>query len=614
MKPVFINKNAFDMTKGFVEKVSILSQQSRDGLHPPHSIPPLPREHFIEEDSEDDRRLDRLVFGVPQSQIETELESVIRVLKMRLNVLSETHQEHVRSSNDLVTLSTDGRKHDFTREMKKKSRTGSVGGKQRDKRNAECLKSSEEGVLDAQRLVFLTKPSTETSRRLEQRLEEVHDLVSNRDVKSSKMKSKQQRKEGQEIVIDAQRSEAKRLVRLKLEKDLQANMEAFMTRSVTESSMIFRAPVNFDEQPSWPISIRWPSPHPLHTSVSNNTGEMSPDILLLYALERVNIHAGYKMFRSLLRHPSIISMYVHLFWLCKIRFFQLSYQDSDELWLSQNLSKDYSVIMSFVFTLAKAEYEKDYVFRFLPFILANAIHFGFYYLCPGSRHLLTRGFRKSAVVFVMQFMFGVKISPLAMKALWVQMFPDDLATEEDDKGKEDSFRPLNQEQYANTSVNKSAGNAMYRSHGDEHSIEGCHDRALCSSASSSVDNVFSPYGGTRNKSTLLRESTSAVADNLVSRMTDFDIFSGSVVSSAASLMQSKTATIKPTLLRQKTDRFNLQALSPLIRNYYATSELTHGNSVQLVKISAPVSNCLIGGTDTYKRKSLSGTLCDDIAR
>ena len=323
---------------------------------------------------------------------------------------------------------------------------------------------------------------------------------------------------------------------------------------------------------------------------------MCPDILLLYSLERVNIPSGYKMFRSLLRLPAIITLYVHLFWLVKIRFFQVDYDDDDEKYLNHHLSAAYSLVMRFISERAKAEYEKDFVFRYLPFILSNAVHIGFYYLCPGSRHLLTRGFRKACLTLVMQFMFGMKISPLSLKVIWLSIFPDDAAEDDEDQ---EEFKPLN----ANSDMLQIGLTASFIQEDERFMTSSI---VKCSRPNSPcVEVAFTPYGAVRNKSHI-HNSRSETALSTDPQLTDVDMLS----------LQSSVATKRPEkkiLLRQRTKRMNLQSLSPLMRNHYVTSGHRMERSVQVLRLTNPVSNCLVGGSDTFRKRVLPA-MSDEIAK
>ena len=58
---------------------------------------------------------------------------------------------------------------------------------------------------------------------------------------------------------------------------------------------------------------------------------------------------------------------------------------------------------------------------------------------------------------------------------------------------------------------------------------------------------------------------------------------------------------------------NLQSLSPLMRNHYATSGHRIERSVQVLRLTNPVSNCLVGGSDTFRKRILPA-MSDEIAK
>ena len=53
-----------------------------------------------------------------------------------------------------------------------------------------------------------------------------------------------------------------------------------------------------------------------------------------------------------------------------------------------------SVIYVQMLSLRSLEAHKDFFFKYYPFVLANAVHAAFTFLCPGSRHLYKEGFRR----------------------------------------------------------------------------------------------------------------------------------------------------------------------------------------------------------------------------
>lgn len=312
-----------------------------------------------------------------------------------------------------------------------------------------------------------------------------------------------------------------------------------------------------------------------------------------YSLERVRIPSGRRMFRSLLRLPCLVEMYVYLFWLCKIRLFQMDYSDADEHFLAGRLSIAYSSLVAFITETARAQYEKDFVFRYLPFILSNAVHFGYYFLCPGSRHLLTRSFRKAAFILVTQFMFGVRITSLTLKVIWTQVFPEDLV--QDGNEDDEEFQPLSGD--ASASLMES---------GDRFTVASLSKSLRMDSPC--IDVMHSPYGGTRVASSRRKTRPLSAVDNSLDLADTADVFN----SQAASVVKQRE---RPVLARQRSSKLNLHSLSPLMRAFYTAPRKTREKSVQLLKVTVPVSNCVVGGTDTYKRRSLAGSMaiCDEIA-
>jgi len=62
-----------------------------------------------------------------------------------------------------------------------------------------------------------------------------------------------------------------------------------------------------------------------------------------------------------------------------------------ETYLLHHLSSSHAKVMDLLHGRTNVEHEKDFVYRFLPFILCNAVYFGLVYIFPGSRHLYTKG-------------------------------------------------------------------------------------------------------------------------------------------------------------------------------------------------------------------------------
>ena len=160
---------------------------------------------------------------------------------------------------------------------------------------------------------------------------------------------------------------------------------------------------------------------------------MDPALLLRYSVEKINLPSGENMFRWLGRQSMIQQYFVYLFWLVKVKFFERDSDPENETFLLRGLSVEYVKIMELLASHGHgAEYEKDFAYQYLPYILANAVYFGFFFLCPGSRHIYTKGFKKTILLQVVKVMHGLQLCTASVKVLWVRLFPEDTHEVEDD--------------------------------------------------------------------------------------------------------------------------------------------------------------------------------------
>jgi Protein of unknown function len=153
---------------------------------------------------------------------------------------------------------------------------------------------------------------------------------------------------------------------------------------------------------------------------------MDPALLLRYAVERIHLPSAEGMFLWLCRQPSIQEYYVYLFWLVKVKFFERSSDCDNESYLLRGLSIGHVHIMELLGSYGRgAQYEKDFAYQYLPYVLANAVYYGFFYLCPGSRNIYTRAFKKTILLQVVKIMHGVQLCNATGKVLWSRLFPED---------------------------------------------------------------------------------------------------------------------------------------------------------------------------------------------
>jgi hypothetical protein len=97
--------------------------------------------------------------------------------------------------------------------------------------------------INTAHLVIRTKSPTDAARKIELELEESYSSSKQRCCGNIAGKSGQKKIEVLKIV--QKRSDAKKIRRNKSEKDLQTNMERFLTRSVMDADLQFRAPIAF---------------------------------------------------------------------------------------------------------------------------------------------------------------------------------------------------------------------------------------------------------------------------------------------------------------------------------------------------------------------------------
>lgn len=53
---------------------------------------------------------------------------------------------------------------------------------------------------------------------------------------------------------------------------------------------------------------------------------------------------------------------------------------------------------------------KDFFFKHYPFLVANAVLWGFHYLCPGSRHLYSNAFKRVLYLQCARILSGIEVS------------------------------------------------------------------------------------------------------------------------------------------------------------------------------------------------------------
>lgn len=333
------------------------------------------------------------------------------------------------------------------------------------------LISSDTIIIDPNLLVFRTKQPTELSKKIDQKIEETFGSSNFRDKNKKNFNvnlnnnnfnsnisnatnsnnnsnglsgamigdsGNNSKKNASSSIKNNSTNELKPANRISIEKILLNLMENFVTRSVMDPEYYFVLPSEFtidfinssNSNPSsssnifdptsivFPLKIKW-------TNNENDLGEFDPELLLRYSMERMNLPSGRRLFLSLINLKIIQKYFVFLFFLIKIKFFEGDNTILEQSFILLLLSKEYKLLLELLNNNCKEEHEKDFVFKYLPYILTNAIFFAFYYLFPGSRHIYTKGFKKTLYMQIIAIMHGFQVCPIAVKVSWGKIFPED---------------------------------------------------------------------------------------------------------------------------------------------------------------------------------------------
>eukprot|EP00605_Chrysophyceae_sp_TOSAG23-4_P000603 GSChrysophyteH1.ASY1.ANO1.680.1 assembled CDS len=579
-----------------------------------------------------------------QSDIkERNLSQMISVLHMRLAALEKRQAERMdlvkedvrtdstRCSSDIKNRTDDLEDFALTRDVP-------LSGKASRGHRENLVRHSEGVQLDPVHLVLKTKQSTETAKRLEGNLEDAFGTANTRDFRGMKKgKGGGAGGKGGGVKSDQQKYDRKKQQRLKLEKQLQTNMESFVTRSILEPELAFAAPAS-GEPVVWPITIKWAKKDPRSEAADNADGDMDPLLLLRYAIERTQLPAHEQLFRWLIAQVPLQGYFVYLLWLIKVKFFQNEDDPSHELYLMRELSNYYAVIITLLAERTHAEHEKDHVYKYLPYVLTTAVCYGFHYLCPGSRHLYTKGFRKTVLMQIVQMMNGLQLCPISVKVGWTRLFPEEAHEEEEaeaageggsesipvqialtqSKALAESMKPVSPPSPLGLfgPTIEATGGASSKS-GKLAGEDGDDDTHLNRSASSAsvqsgTDNMGTQFGGA---------SAAGFVDTSHSRpgtagSTDLH----------ASMLRRTVRPFERTFLQAPADRpgryfvskrqnvttMNAQDVSPLMQSLLGW-DTASGEKQQQIFRTVPISWCPAGGSDTYTKRTVPKELHDAIS-
>lgn len=494
---------------------------------------------------------------------------------------------------------------------------------------------STEGVfIDPAKLVLRTKQPTETAKKLETKLEDLFSISILRDIKGKKNKASNRIARSKKT--EARRYEAKKMQRQRLEKELTANMESYVMRSVLdpELDLFLSKGETTPGAEQWPISVKWCSRDPRSQHPENSDGEMSPELLLQYAVERICLPSGDSLFHWFSKNASVQQYFVYMFWFVKVKFFRRENSKDTETYLLSMLSAEYVRMVELLSKKSHSEHNKDFIFRYWPYILANAVYFGFYFLCPGSRHLYSKGFRKTILLQIVQVLHGVQLCPISVKVVWSKLFPEEI---QDDDEADDEVIPVVVPTNLKRSSSGGNGGAPPSLHGSTSSDNfsaptssllrsasmrnmGILDTSLESGLSSARSSAGILTG--RHAAALPGIGEESEEANEATNKEDGDIGAPRVSSLDPPVavppldrVQLKAPPIKSKSFvpRQKRELNDIHDISPLMQQYLSVPTANMGRRAETIKRTIPVNWCMTGGSDTHRRRQLPKELHDELS-
>mmetsp|Transcript_12494 Transcript_12494/g.18872 ORF Transcript_12494/g.18872 Transcript_12494/m.18872 type:complete len:727 (+) Transcript_12494:158-2338(+) len=481
---------------------------------------------------------------------------------------------------------------------------------------------STEGVsMDPVRLVLKTKQATESAKKLETKLE---DKYSSSRLEMKGKKSKTTRVAHRTKESQTKRYEIKKSLRQKHEKELTQNMEGYVTRSVNEPELDFIVPSNPQEEIRWPISIKWPNRESKVSNMEGSEGEMNPELLLLYSLERINLPSGEGIFQWFFKYTAVQQYFVYMFWFIKVLFFQSENEAGAEKFLLRKVGKEYVKIVELLSRRAHGENNKDFVFKYFPYILANAVYYGFYFLCPGSRHLYSKGLRKTILLQIVQVMHGVQLCPVSVRVAWAKLFPEEV--QDDDEAEDNEMIPLAvpvhgkkaagpngttsepASPFASSATRSASGLHSQKSHRGGFIVPDDNSEDL-DALSDAPPPVQAPKM-TADHRAASHQSTGASAPPDPDTFYNFQTLVDPLQRVSLRPPPPKSRFLVP---RQRRERADVNDISPQMQQYLELPTACGGKRSQTLSRTVPINWCVTGGSDTHRRRQIPKELHDELS-
>jgi len=316
-----------------------------------------------------------------------------------------------------------------------------------------------------------------------------------------------------------------------------------------------------------------------------------------------------------------------MFWFVKVKFFRRENSKDTETYLLSMLSAEYVRMVELLSKKSHSEHNKDFIFRYWPYILANAVYFGFYFLCPGSRHLYSKGFRKTVLLQIVQVLHGVQLCPISVKVVWSKLFPEEI---QDDEEADDEVIPVvvptnlkRSSSGGNTSENFAAPTSSLLRSASMRNM-GVLDTSLESGLSSarSSAGILTGRHATATLPGIGEEKSSGEeeADDAAKKEDGVTVTRVSSLDSPPAVppldrVQLKAPPLKSKSFvpRQKRELNDIHDISPLMQQYLSVPTANMGRRAETIKRTIPVNWCMTGGSDTHRRRQLPKELHDELS-
>ncbi|CAM9670310.1 unnamed protein product [Ectocarpus sp. 4 AP-2014] len=312
-------------------------------------------------------------------------------------------------------------------------------------------------ALAAPRMTFRNAPQTDAGRKLAHQFEQEYGL---KQASSATPKFNKTTTGKLKRVDHYKKNESRKHERLHFERKLQSNLDQYVTRAVTE--LVYHIPDGIadigdededddaerrgrrgegggqDDTLAHENGTREPRGESAHTTsdpraladimaqerfpIPMEPNEMNPKLLLSYACERTVLPGGARMFKHFATSLESQHLFVYIFWFIHCKFFQ---EDSrqEQAHLLRSVSNCYVGVLG---TDGMEDY-KDFFFKHYPFLVANAVIWGFHYLCPGSRHLYSNAFKRVLYLQCARMLSGIEVTPSCTTEMRTKLFPDEAA-------------------------------------------------------------------------------------------------------------------------------------------------------------------------------------------